>query len=347
MANTFGLDELSRRVLDKGLCAACGACCEGCPYLTAFKGKTVVLDKCTIEHGRCFQYCPMTFFNADDVSQALFGVPNDHSGIGHYREVVASRATDRDVMEEGQGGGTVSAFMSMALESGIIDCAILTGGNGANYFPRGIVATSADQIMSSTGSKFVGAHSLVAFREALNRDFRAIGVVGLPCQVRSLRKMAFYDLKKEGIADRLRLVVGLFCNWAFSSRDFTSFLSKRMNLQEIKGIHIPPPPADQLEIRTTQGLETVPLNEVRPLIQAACHVCPDMTAEYSDLSVGMYEGRDNWNTLVVRTDTGHQLMQMGLDTGKIQIDVFPQSNLEHLKGASIRKKERAAAQADQ
>ena len=72
-----------------------------------------------------------------------------------------------------------------------------------------------------------------------------------------------------------------------------------------------------------------------------------MTSEYADLSVGMYEGRDNWNTLIVRTDTGHQLVQMGMDTGKIQIDVFPQPNLDHLMGASIRKKERAAAQADQ
>jgi coenzyme F420-reducing hydrogenase beta subunit len=70
-----------------------------------------------------------------------------------------------------------------------------------------------------------------------------------------------------------------------------------------------------------------------------------MTSEYADLSVGMYEGRDAWNTLVVRTDTGHQLMRMAMDKGKIQIDVFPQPNLEHLKGASIRKKERAEAQA--
>jgi Na+-translocating ferredoxin:NAD+ oxidoreductase RNF subunit RnfB len=83
MTEIHGLDELNRRVLQTGSCAGCGACVGRCPYLTAFKGKTVMLDSCTVEHGRCFAYCPMTFFDAEAMSQFVFGQSSDGLEIGH------------------------------------------------------------------------------------------------------------------------------------------------------------------------------------------------------------------------------------------------------------------------
>jgi coenzyme F420 hydrogenase subunit beta len=165
--------------------------------------------------------------------------------------------------------------------------------------------------------------------------------VGLPCQVRSVRKMALYDLKNERLKERIKLVVGLFCNWAFSSRDFVTFLSERFGLTEVKKFHIPPPPANTLEIETSVGIEKISLDDVRPLIQAACWKCPDMTAEFADVSVGMYEGRNGWNTLITRTELGRNLVEQAISSGKLETDVFPDANLDHLKIASANKKKRA------
>ncbi len=346
MNDIHGLEELNRRVLQTGSCAACGACVGRCPYLTAFKGKTVMLDRCTVEHGRCFAYCPMTFFDEDATTQFVFGRPSDSSEIGIFINVMASRAKNKDIALVGQAGGSVTSLLGMALEDGLIDSAVLTASSPGEEFPRGIVATKIEQIISSAGSRYVGAHSLSGLREALDRGFERIAIVGLPCQVRSLRKMALYDLKNENLKKRINLVIGLFCNWAFSSRDFARFVGDRFGITGIKKFHIPPPPANTLIIETATGTENISLDEVRPLIQAACGKCPDMTSEFADLSLGMYEGREGWNTLITRTELGRDLVERAIIRERLEADVFPNANLDHLKTASANKKRRATSNSE-
>jgi coenzyme F420 hydrogenase subunit beta len=308
--------------------------------LTSFKGKTVMLDRCTVERGRCFAYCPMTFFDPEAASIAVFGVPHEAEGIGRTKDVKASRSRDHGIAAGGQGGGTVTSLMVTALEDGTIDCAVLTTVSPGESFPRGIVAETTAEVASCCGSKFVGSHTLSALRAALDRGFERIGVVGLPCQVRALRKMAVYDLKNEKLKHRIRFVAGLFCNWAFSSREFASFLAEKLDVNGPVRFHIPPPPANVLEIETGNGLKSVPLDEVRPLFQAACNECPDMTSEFADVSVGMHEGRSGWNTLVVRTDLGQRVVETAVQRGAIELDEFPEGDLDHLKWASMNKKKR-------
>lgn len=341
MDQIHGLDELSRRVIDKGLCASCGSCVGRCPYVTVFKGKTVVLHRCTVEHGRCFAYCPMTFFDPQEASRMVFGTSAETSGIGRYEEVTASRAKDTSVARAGQGGGTVTSLMIAALKSGIIDSAVLTAPEAGGPVGRGIVATTTSEIASCCGSKFTGSHSLSALRDALDQGHTRIGVVALPCQVRSLRKMALYDLKQEGLKERIALVIGLFCNWSFSARDFERFLANELDLRHIVKIDIPPPPAQVLEVETEARTVSVPLDRVRPMIQAACGLCPDMTSEFADLSVGMYEGRTGWNTLISRTSAGRGLIREAVKSDMLELDVFPQENLEHLTVAAENKRRRA------
>lgn len=343
MEQICGLDELNRRVLERGLCAACGACVGRCPYLISFKGKTVMLDRCTVEHGRCFAYCPMTFFDPDAASRIIFGSPYEDRTIGHARDIKAARATDPAIASAGQGGGTVTSMMISALSTGMIDAAVLTGCPAGEMFARGIVATAAREIVSCCGSRFVGSHSLAALREALDRGHSRIGVVGLPCQVRSLRKMALYDIMNEGLKDRVSLVVGLFCNWAFSPRQFTGFLADEFDLQNIRKCNIPPPPADVLEVETDTGLLRVPLERLRPMIQAACNECPDMTSEFADVSVGMYEGKPGWNTVITRTDAGERLFRRAVEENRLEVEAFPEANLEHLRAASDHKRKRGVA----
>lgn len=336
-----GLDELSRLVLERGRCASCGACTGRCPYLVAFRGKTVMLDHCTVEHGRCFAYCPMTFFDPDEASRLVFNAPyREDRSIGFFREVTASRAGDDAVADAGQGGGTITALMTTALQDGIIDCAVVTGTSPAEPYSQGIVATSISEIAACAGSRYIGAHSLGALKEALERGFQRIGVVGVSCQVKSLRKMALYDLKHEDLQQRIRLVAGLFCNWAFTAREFVGFLRQEFGLNRVGKIHIPPPPANRLDVETDQGVWEISLDRLRPLIQAACGECTDMTSEFADLSVGMFEGRAGWNTLITRTEAGEQIVRVAVEKGNLRIEEFPPGNLDHLMKASANKKKR-------
>lgn len=342
MVDIHGLNELSRDVLEKGRCAACGACVGRCPYLVRFKGKTVKLDSCTVDAGRCYAYCPMTFFDEGHVAARIFDGAQQASDVGHFIGVLAARSVVEELAAAAQGGGTVSALVATAMEAGLIDAAVLTNRAGEDGLPRGIVATTAGEASRCAGSRFVGSHSLTALRDALEAGHGKIAVVGVPCQVRAVRKMALYDLKEEKLRERIALVIGLFCNWAFSAREFADALAARLSGKQVKKFDIPPPPANRLDLVTDDGVESIPLDELRHLIQSACATCPDMTSEFADVSVGMFEGRPGWNTLIVRTAAGRALVELAVASGRLLTEPFPQSNLEHLKQASARKRQRAS-----
>ncbi len=342
MTETSVLERLYEKVIAPGLCAACGACVGNCPYLVKYKGKTVKLDSCTRSDGSCYIYCPAVDFDPEPISKALFSRSYDMTGLGNFEEVKASRSTSTEILAKAQGGGTVTSLMSMALEKGLIDAAIVTSAQSSGGCAGGTVATTRESVRACAGSKFVGAHTLEALGEALQRGFTRIGVVALPCQVRSLRKMQLYDVRGQNIRERVRLVAGLFCNWSFSADEFMSFIGLRIGNKEIRKFDVPPPPANEFTVETEDGVSTIPLDELRPLIQSACQDCPDMTSEFADLSVGMYEGRSGWNTLFIRSKTGADLVQAAQQAGVLETEPFPPENLAHLRQASINKKERVS-----
>ena len=72
-----------------------------------------------------------------------------------------------------------------------------------------------------------------------------------------------------------------------------------------------------------------------------CTYCLDMTSEFADISVGSVEGIEGWNTVIIRTDAGAELMETAKAKGKLEIDNLPGENLAHLKEAALLKKKRA------
>jgi coenzyme F420 hydrogenase subunit beta len=66
-----------------------------------------------------------------------------------------------------------------------------------------------------------------------------------------------------------------------------------------------------------------------------------MTAELSDISVGTVEGKEGWNTVIVRTEMGEDLLRRAKKAGVIETRPLPKNNLSHLKEASLLKKRRA------
>jgi coenzyme F420 hydrogenase subunit beta len=72
-----------------------------------------------------------------------------------------------------------------------------------------------------------------------------------------------------------------------------------------------------------------------------------MTAEFSDISVGsarLSEGWDvarSWNQVIVRTQQGHDLMELARTRGLLEFRNVPEGNLERLKRASLNKKRTA------
>ena len=339
-----GQEELRRYVLDAGLCTGCGACMDLCPYYRSYRGKTAVLFPCVIDEGRCFAYCPKVEVDLDTVSQHLFDRPYEGEPLGPYQSISAARAGDRLKDITPQAGGTVSALISFALKKGYIQGAALTNRKGLLPVPRFV--TDPDDARACSTSKYTAAPTLSAVNRAVKDGYRKIGVVGTPCQVLATALMRSNPLNTDDLVDPFGLVVGLFCTWAIDFRLFEPFLAERVEIGRIGKIDIPPPPSEILEVYSESGTKReFSLGEIRNLVPNGCSYCIDMTAEFSDISVGVMEGRPDMNTLIVRTDRGARIVEEAAKEGYLTLSELPDENREHLIWAAGNKKKRGLEKA--
>lgn len=335
-----GLEALEEKVLGRDLCAACGACLSLCPYLRSFKGRVIKLDDCNLEEGRCFAYCPRTEVNLDEVYQKLFGKKYEEIELGPVRKIMMARAKESIWAKKAQTGGVVSALIDFALRESVVQAAVLTPRDG-DLLPQGKIIKGRKEILRCAGSSYVSGPTLEALNKGPWKGEERIGVVGLPCQVLALARMKASTLEKKTPIDRVDLVVGLFCTWALDYKPFIAFLNKRVGNRPIKKLNITPPPERILEVTAGGELYRIPVDDIRPFIRPSCRVCLDMTAELSDISVGTVEGKEGWNTMIVRTAKGNDLLTRAKKAGVLEIRPLAKNSLSHLKEASLLKKRRA------
>jgi len=335
-----GLKALEEKVFHPGRCAACGACLSLCPYLRSWKGRVIKLDDCNLEEGRCFAYCPRSEFDLDDVYRGIFGKNYVEIEIGPVRKILAARAKDPLFRKKAQTGGVVSAFVDFALREKMIQAGILAPRDG-DLLPQGRIIRGRKGILSAAGSSYVSGPTLEALNRGPWKGGEQIGIVGLPCQVLALARMKTSKLEKKTPIDRVALVIGLFCTWALDYKPFMAFLYERITGHSVKKLNITPPPERILEVTAGKKIYRIPVDDIRSFIRPSCKVCLDMTAELSDISVGTVEGKEGWNTVIIRTAAGESLLKGAKKAGVIETRPLPKSNLNHLKEASLLKKRRA------
>jgi coenzyme F420 hydrogenase subunit beta len=335
----FGGNELSKDVLDRDLCIGCGACMEICPYLKSYKGKTAMLFPCTLSEGRCHAHCPKVEVNLDDLSRQFFDTSYGEAPLGSYRYVKTARAGEQIGNGDFQAGGTVSALMSFAIKKGAIDAAVMTHKDG--ILPMPILTTDPEAVFKCSSSKYTAAPTLLACNQAINKGYKRIGVVATPCQALALAQLRSNPLEEKEFTDPVGLIVGLFCTWALDFRAFEAFISERMDVKKITKFDIPPPPSEIMEVFAGDEKIEIPLDEIRQLVPNTCSYCIDMTSEFSDIAVGVLEGRPDMNTLLIRTERGQNIVDQAQKEGYLIVDEIPQENLEHLTWAAGNKKKKA------
>jgi len=335
----FGSVELLEDVHQRDLCIGCGACVDLCPYFKNYRGKTSQLFPCSLEQGRCFAYCPKVEVDLNELSQKIWQVDYDGSPLGPYRKVLASRAGIQMKRGAFQAGGTVSAVMAFALKNKLIDAAALTDRQGLTPVAR--LATDWTKVAECASSKFMASPTLSALNMGVREGYNRLGVVGTPCQMTAVAQMRSNPLDKPEHDVPVALAVGLFCNWSVDTRQLMDFLAQRLDISKIRSMDIPPPPANIMTLETDNGSVEVSLSDIKPLIPHTCFVCLDMTSEFADLAVGMYEGRPGWNTLIIRSERGAEIVDQASRENFIETEEFPAENLKHLSKAAAEKKERS------
>ena len=343
----MGQKELNQAVRDAHFCTGCGACINLCPYQTSYRDQVVMLHPCDLKEGGCYAFCPRTPTDLETLKKRLFDSRDLTPELGAVKNFYITRAADPKVRAGAQHGGTVTILVTLALQEGIIDTAVLAE-EGRDLLPWGTSVQDPVSVRKHSRSKFVVSPNVAEFNRIAKEGGKKIGTVATPCQALALAKMRMKPLKTyaERI-DQLKLVIGIFCGWALSWRGLAEVLRKKIDLSEIEGIDIPPSKYHVLQVFTKKGVLNISLDEVTSFVRGACWYCPDLTAEFSDLSVGSarlsegWEEAKGWNQVIVRTPAGQKLVNLAKEKGLLEFRKVPDENLPKLKAASLGKKRTA------
>jgi coenzyme F420 hydrogenase subunit beta len=343
----MGQKELKEQVRDAGLCTGCGACVNLCPYQVFYHDRTIALNACDIAAGRCHAFCPRTPVDLEALRKRFFEASEFTPEIGPVKAFYITRNADAQLRLKSQHGGTVSTLMSLALQEGLIDAAVVAEG-GERFVHEGTTVYQSDELRKRGKSKFIVSPTIAEFNRTARSQAQRIGVVATPCQTFALAKMRLKPELTSGDnpIDKLKLVIGLFCGFTLSWAKLIDLLQSMTGLDEITGMEVPPGEG-VLDVYTAAGVLRFPMEEVEPLMREACRYCIDTTAECADLSVGSarfsenWEETRSWNQVVVRTRTGLELMERARESGVLEFRDVPAGSLKALKEAAVKKKRAA------
>lgn len=328
-----GPRALQARVLSAGRCTGCGACLDHCPHLAERHERIAFRADCPRDEGRCWDVCPQA---AEDL-----GAGQDDDALGPHRAVWMARATDPTPREAGQYGGTVTALALHGLEGGSVDAALLTAwGSEADppFLPRPLLATSRAQVLVAAGSKYTACPTLRLLERALHEGSRRLLVVGRPCQAKAVRRLGGID--GRAAPDGAALVVGLLCMWALDYRALRALASGVAGRPRRVDV-----PQGRFVVETASGTTELPHAAAVAAKRPACATCGDFTAEQADLSVGSTEWKDDWNTLIVRTEAGEAFVASAQAASRLELAPLPEARLGALRAAALGKRRQAAGEA--
>jgi len=166
--------------------------------------------------------------------------------------------------------------------------------------------------------------------------------VGLGCEVEALSKIKTYTPKNSVNPENIKLTVGLICGWALRPDIFHPYLRELCDPSQAVKFDIPHTPHYTFDVYTKKETKSVSLDDIRPYINPACQYCWDMTAEFADISLGSAGSKfPGWNTVIIRTDAGADLMEAAREKGILETQALPEQRLAHLKTVALNRKKTA------
>lgn len=315
----IGFETLQAKVIDTGRCCSCGGCVASCPIdvVEMQKLRPTLVGNCT-KCGFCLKSCPRMIEDYGPLYTQVFGAKAKRDSVlGVYRKAYSLRNADETVRIRAQDGGVVTALLIHLLETKQIQGAVVSGVNPDEpWRPVPKVATTREELMAATKSRYTRSPNLVALHEALRkRKLERIAVVGTPCHIQAIQRMRLAPLKK--VDQAVVMTIGLFCSETFS---FDQLMVKKIAgelgvpLEKLRKVDIKGKllvyPREQ-----TEALE-IPLKEARAWVEPSCNSCTDFASDFADISVGGAGSPRKYSTVLARSERGEALIEQMLTAGK-------------------------------
>ncbi len=323
--------DLEKEVQRYNFCGKCGGCVSFCSAdnLGALKvgpeGMPVFADeeKC-LKCGICYMICP----NIRDLDEELKRKTKWEAPIGPIKDLVSTQTTNPTVGERCTDGGVVTSLLLYLLDNHMIDGALVSKSDGP--FHRGpVLATSGKEIVSASGSHYDESFSIVELGSQYStyspamQEFKSlrkgvidrVAMVGTPCQIHTVRKMQVLGIIPS---DVIKYCFGLFCMENFSFNDIQlRHLEKQygFDLAHVSKVNV----KEDFFIYLNNGrVIHIPFEEIDSIARPACLVCPDFSAEFSDISFGGLGSPEGYTTVLLRSERGKMVYRGALTAGYIK-----------------------------
>ena len=333
-ARTF--HDLERNVQRYHFCGKCGGCLAFCSAdnlgaltvgpdgMPAFADE----EKC-LKCGICYMICPNVYELDDELKKKLDWEPP----IGQVMDLISARTTNPLVLQKGTDGGVVTSLLIYLMDNHLIDAAVVSKSDRP-FHRISFLATNSEEIITSAGSHFdesfsvveLGSHYstysplLPQLKNLRNKSLNRVAMVGTPCQIHTVRKM---QLLRVIPSDSIKYYFGLFCmeNLSFNDAQLESLGGKyKFDAARITKINV----KEDFQLYLRDGkIIHIPFDDLDPIARPACMVCPDFSAELSDLSFGGLGSPEGYTTVLVRSETGKRVYNGALAAGYIQERKYP------------------------
>jgi coenzyme F420-reducing hydrogenase beta subunit/Na+-translocating ferredoxin:NAD+ oxidoreductase RnfD subunit len=296
--------------LDADFCAGCGNCNYVCPARIDLRGS--ILNQ------------PLGDEEAMNIEQTFLSGETDEN-IGVYKEIFSAKSE-----YTGQDGGVATALLVNGMQKGLFDAAIVVK-RSKGYLAESFVAENAEDIKQAAGTKYIRVRMMSKLGELVAKGKRKIAIVGVPCEIRSARRIQMQMLSE--CPDLELTLIGLFCFEDFNYRDLKAEVQRLLNVDLDQ--------AEKTQIKkgkfivTINGQESsVAVKELNKAVEKGCLRCPDFAAKYADISVGSVGSEEGRSTVIVRSDVGAKLLEsLELEKGDVK--------KEEVAKLQIQKKKRA------
>lgn len=341
-----------------GLCMGCGICHDACAKkcIRIHHGKDINYpivdeDKCT-ECGLCLKVCAGRGVDIEARSEALFKEKSEGKDqyVGYYDKCFSGYSTNYGIRYHSASGGCLSQFLIYLLDKKYIDGAVVVGYEETNPMtPHTYIARTKEEVLAGRSSKYC-VTSYEGILSEIKKERGKYVMVGLPCQIQSMRKYAS-TFKKFG-----ELIVGYFAIYCSSNRTMFSqeFLLYRYGVKRKDVVRFAYRDNGCLGEMVFEGkngevLKSVPYQTfwigMRGFFNVPrCSTCIDHFGEladvcFGDIHIGEYiNDHVGVNSLVSRSlDWTSKLMQ-AVNDGYLHLDEIPCSVVRDSQGYAMRQK---------
>lgn len=323
------------------LCLGCGACAWACENKAVRlidmtdDGIRPVVDESCAGCGRCVDVCP-----GADTSHGRWDAEADQKlgrSWGPVLDIWEGYATDPEIRFRGSSGGAANALALYCLEKEGMHATIHAGADKEKpHRNKTRLSKNREELLETSGSRYSPASPCEGFG-VLEEAPSPCVFIGKPCDVAALRKAQSISDK---LASRTGVAISIFCAGTPSTRGTLDLLERFKK---------PPLEVQTLRYRgngwpgnwtaeTKSGPSSLPykdawsfLQKYRPL---RCHLCPDGTGEFADISCGdpwyreITPGEPGLSLIVTRTAKGRRVLKAAADSGYLKIAKIDPALLE-------------------